>query len=94
MLSNGRTVPDFYPIEYIPYGVRLTSYAGEAADLPPHILQGYLDHVGAGRAPVPIDRVYTLDQIRDAHARMESGNATGKLVVVNSEPEHECSFLS
>ena len=83
-----------HPIEYIPYGVRLTSYAGEAVDLPRHILQGYLDDVGAGRAPVPIDRVYTFDQIRDAHTRMKSGNATGKLVVVKSEPEHKCSFLS
>ncbi|MDK7750516.1 zinc-binding dehydrogenase [Brevibacterium sp. UMB10442] len=57
-------------------------------------MQGYLDDVGAGRAPVPIDRVYTFDQIRDAHTRMKSGNATGKLVVVKSEPEHKCSFLS
>ncbi|MDN5543766.1 MAG: zinc-binding dehydrogenase [Rhodococcus sp. (in: high G+C Gram-positive bacteria)] len=26
--------------------------------------------------------MYTLDQIQDAHARMESGQARGKLVVV------------
>jgi NADPH:quinone reductase len=35
MLSNKWTVRDFYPIEYIPRGVRLTSYGGDAGDLPP-----------------------------------------------------------
>ncbi len=31
----------------------------------------------------PIDSIYALDQIRDAHLRMESGAAAGKIVVVN-----------
>ena len=35
MLSNQRTVPEFYPIDYLPRGVRLTAYSGDAADLPP-----------------------------------------------------------
>ncbi|WP_240470942.1 zinc-binding alcohol dehydrogenase family protein [Schaalia suimastitidis] len=82
MLSNEWTVKDFYPIAYLPHGVRLTAYAGEAADLPPHILQSYLDDVVSGKAIVPIDRVYAFDEIRDAHARMEAGHAAGKLVVV------------
>jgi NADPH:quinone reductase-like Zn-dependent oxidoreductase len=34
MLSNEWTVPDFYPISYLPKGVRLTAYGGDAADLP------------------------------------------------------------
>lgn len=89
MLSRQWTVRDFYPIDYIPYGVRLTAYAGGATDLPPHILQGYFDDIEAGRASVPIDHVYWLEQIREAHTRMESGNATGKLIVVNSEPDNK-----
>ena len=28
MLSNQWVVPDFYPIEYLPRGVRLTAYGG------------------------------------------------------------------
>lgn len=71
----------FYPIDYLPSGVRLTAYAGEAANLPADILQGYLDDVAAGNAPIPLDRVFELDQIREAHALMESGEACGKLVV-------------
>ena len=37
MLSNQWTVPDFYPIDYIPRGVRLTAYSGGATDLPAEV---------------------------------------------------------
>ncbi len=81
MLSNVWTVRDFYPIEYLPRGVRLTAYHGEAEDLPQPVLQEFLDAVAAGDAVVPIDRVYGVDQIVDAHVAMEAGGAAGKLVV-------------
>src|SRR5207244_2101968 len=60
MLSNQWTVADFYPIEYIPSGVRLTGYGGDAVDLPAGVLQAYLDAVQAGRLSVPIHRTYAL----------------------------------
>jgi NADPH:quinone reductase-like Zn-dependent oxidoreductase len=82
MLSNEWTVRDFYPIDYLPRGVRLTAYGGEADDLPAEVLQAFLDAVAAGRLTVPLDRTYTLDEIATAHADMEAGNATGKLVVL------------
>ena len=82
MLSNEWTVADFYPIDYIPSGVRLTAYGGEAADLPAEVLQAFLDAVSAGRLTVPIHRTYALDEIAQAHADMEDGRATGKLVVI------------
>ncbi|RKW70567.1 NADPH:quinone reductase [Galactobacter caseinivorans] len=82
MLSNEWTVPDFYPIAYLPRGVRLTGYAGEAADLPAQILQGFLDDVALGSAVAPLDQAFSMDQIQDAHRLMESGQATGKLVVL------------
>lgn len=86
MLSDAWTVPDFYPIDYLPRGVRLTAYSGESTDLPAAVLQEFLNDVAAGRAMVPVDRVYALDSIREAHTRMESGTAAGKLVVV-TRPE-------
>lgn len=82
MLSNQWIVKDFYPIDYIPRGVRLTSYAGNAGDLPPDVLQGFLDDVKAGRATVPIHRQFAMDEIGEAHAYMEDGKASGKLVAV------------
>jgi NADPH:quinone reductase len=82
MLSNQWTVRDFYPIDYLPRGVRLTAYGGGAADLPPRLLQGFLDSLAAGTATLPIGRVYHLDQIVQAHTDMEASQVSGKLVVV------------
>jgi NADPH:quinone reductase-like Zn-dependent oxidoreductase len=82
MLSNEWTVKDFYPIDYLPQGVRLTAYSGEAGNLPAGVLQTFLDDIAANRARVPIDQVFDLDHIHDAHTLMESGQARGKLVVL------------
>jgi NADPH:quinone reductase len=81
MLSNEWVLPNFYPNGDLPRGVRLAGYHGEASDLPPHILQRYLDDVAAGRTSVPIKRVFPLDQIVDAHRFMESNIGSGKIVV-------------
>lgn len=86
MLSNQWTVEEFYPIEYLPRGVRLTAYGGGANDLPPAVLAGFLDAVERGEATVPIAKVFELDQIGEAHQMMEDGTAAGKLVVVNRHP--------
>ncbi len=81
MLSNQWIVKDFYPNGYIPSGVRLTAYSGDAKDLPATVLQEFIDAVAAGNATVPIDTVYRFDQIVEAHTAMESGRTRGKLVV-------------
>ena len=82
MLSEQWEVERFYPIGYLPRGVRLSAYGGEARDLPPAVLQGFLDDVAAGSAAVPLGEVFPLERIRDAHALMESGGASGKLVIL------------
>ncbi|WP_019011576.1 zinc-binding alcohol dehydrogenase family protein [Deinococcus aquatilis] len=82
MLSNEWTVKDFYPIGYLPRGVRLTAYSGEATDLPGSVLQQFLDDVAGGKITVPIARIYSLDQIVEAHRDLEAGRHSGKLVVV------------
>lgn len=69
-------------IEYLPRGVRLTAYGGDATDLPARVLQGFLDAVATGDAHVPIHRTYQPDDIALAHQDMEGGRATGKLVVI------------
>jgi NADPH:quinone reductase len=81
MLSNQWTVRDFYPIDYLPRGVRLAAYGGDASDLPSEVLQQFLDDVAAGAALVPVGHVYRFEQIVQAHAAMEAGSAAGKLVV-------------
>jgi NADPH:quinone reductase-like Zn-dependent oxidoreductase len=81
MLSDTWTIPDFYPIGYLPNGVRLTAYGGESSDLPAEAFQRYVDLVEQGRLPLRIDRVFALDEIAEAHQLMEDGGAVGKLVV-------------
>ena len=81
MLSNEWIVPDFYPNGYLPRGVRLAAYSGNAGDLPAHVLQEFLDAVAAGTAVVPIQHVFGLEQIAEAHRAMEAGLGAGKLVV-------------
>jgi NADPH2:quinone reductase len=82
MLSNSWVVEDFYPIDYLPQGVRLTAYSGNAADLPPQVLDDYLEAAALDPGLIPLDRVFPLDQIRAAHDYMERDLATGKIVVV------------
>ena len=82
LLSNQWTVKDFYPIDYIPAGVRLTAYEGRASDLPREALQRVLEAVADGSLPITVHHVYDgLEEVRQAHKDMESNVATGKLVV-------------
>lgn len=82
MLSNSWVVEDFYPIDYLPQGVRLTAYSGNAADLPTQVLDDYLAAAVLDPELIPLDRVFPLDQIGAAHDYMEHDLATGKIVVV------------
>lgn len=87
MLSDEWTIHEFYPMDWLPNGVRLTAYSGEASDLSPGALQAFLDAVAAGEAVVPVGRVYRLDEIVQAHRDMESNSVGGKGVVVLSGTE-------
>ena len=82
MLSNEWLVKDFYPIAYIPTGVRLTAYSGASANLPAEVLQRYVDRIASGHLRLGPSSTYTLDQIRKAHDDMEKNRALGKQVVV------------
>ncbi|UNX54164.1 zinc-binding dehydrogenase [Georgenia sp. TF02-10] len=80
-LAGGWSIPDFSPF-MIPSGVRLTSYAGQATDLPPQVFQQQLQAIADGRLKAPVAKVYVgLEHVRDAHADVESGSTLGKHVV-------------
>lgn len=81
-LGGAWTITDFTPF-MIPNGVRLTSYAGAATDLPSHVFQQQLQAIADGRLQVPVAGVYRgLEQVRDAQAGLESGTTLGKHVVL------------
>lgn len=89
MLADEWTIHDFYPMDWLPNGVRLTAYSGEASDLSSDALQSYLDAAAAGRAVVPVGRVYRLEEIVRAHHDMEANVVGGKGVVVLEPSEGE-----
>ncbi|MDL4812661.1 alcohol dehydrogenase catalytic domain-containing protein [Actinomadura opuntiae] len=81
-LAGGWSIPDFTPF-VIPSGVRLTSYAGEATDLPAQVFAQQLQAIADGRLKAPIAKTYRgLEQVRDAQAGVESGTTPGKHVVL------------
>jgi NADPH2:quinone reductase len=87
MLSNRWLISNFYPIGYLPAGVRLTAYGGEADDLPASVLQRHLDRIAAGDvSPVPA-KVYAMTEIRQAHDDLEHNRTAGKLVVLTGRAE-------
>ncbi|WP_086558610.1 alcohol dehydrogenase catalytic domain-containing protein [Streptomyces africanus] len=81
-LAGGWSIPYFTPF-MIPSGVQLTSYAGEAAGLPPQVFQQQLQAIADGRLKTPVAKTYRgLEQVRDAQADVESGTTPGKHVVL------------
>jgi len=84
MLSNEWTVPDFYPIEYLPRGVRLSAYSGDASDLPARVLQRSLDRMAEGIFDLGPVRTFRLEDIQRAHQALEANAGSGKIVVTTA----------
>lgn len=81
-LAGAWSIPGFTPF-MIPKGVRLTSYGGDATDLPSRVFAQQLQAIADGRLKVPIAKTYRgLEQVRDAQAGVETGTALGKHVVL------------
>lgn len=84
-LADEWTIPQFSPFA-IPNGIRLTSYAGEASDLPAVALARYLRAIEAGTTEIVIADVYSgLDEVGNAQRALEGGLQPGKHVVVLAE---------
>jgi NADPH2:quinone reductase len=80
MLSNQWIVKDFYPIDYLPRGVRLSAYSGGPDDLPAPVLQRFLDRIADGSISLGPAAVYPLEEIPRAHADIDANRVAGKLV--------------
>lgn len=81
-LGDQWTIPEFDPFT-IPFGVRLTSYGGNATDLPADVFDRQLKAIAEGRLKVSVAKIYHgLEGVREAQSDLESGKTTGKHVVV------------
>jgi NADPH:quinone reductase-like Zn-dependent oxidoreductase len=89
LLGGEWVIDDFQPLSMIPSGRKLTAYQSEdAADgsVSGPLLRAVVEQVELGTVDPGIDRVYSIEEIKDAHRRMAAGEATGKLVVVTGTP--------
>lgn len=81
-LTGHWTIPDFSPFS-IPNGVRLTSYAGTAQNLPASALARYLKAIEAGTLHVAIASTNRgLDGVAAGHRALAIGGRPGKHVVI------------
>jgi NADPH:quinone reductase-like Zn-dependent oxidoreductase len=85
MLSNKWIVEQFYPIEFIPTGVRLTAYGGGAGNLPSEVLSDIAAAIHRGELDWPVE-VYQMEDIARAHEDMEHDRVAAKQVVVTRGP--------
>ena len=81
ILGNAWTLESFTPMGDIPSCGRLTVYMGESGNLNEEKLQDFLEAVESEEIKVKMDRVFSLNEVAEAHSYMESNEAKGKLVV-------------
>jgi len=82
MVGDQWSFQDFSPMGSIPTAVCLTTYSGGADDFMRTPLQALVDQIEEGSLVPKVGRVFSLDQIVDAHRCMEENKAGGKIVVL------------
>ncbi|MGA1838098.1 zinc-binding dehydrogenase [Herbiconiux sp. 11R-BC] len=78
-----RAVPRFpHPMELIPPTVRLTVGGVDGTARTAELVQEWVAGLESGRYRMPVDSVFTLDQIHLAHLRRADSTSFGKIVVL------------
>lgn len=81
ILGGGWVLQQFQPMGDIPTAVKLTSYSGEASDLPVAELQAYVSLVQSGKIALKVGPRFAFENLQEAHALMDDNRANGKIVV-------------
>ena len=82
MLSNS-WCREVYRVGYLPCGVWVTAYSGEAADLPAVAVADYRAAAAADPGLIPLDRVFGVDRSAQVDDYLERVGATGQIVVLS-----------
>src|SRR6516165_11048298 len=82
IVGNKWSFENFAPMEAIPTGVSLTTYAGESEDFMRMPLEDLVEQIAAGTLRVQVGKPFQLDEIVEAHRCMEENKAGGKIVVL------------
>jgi NADPH2:quinone reductase len=83
MLSEQWSIADFAPMEYIPAAINLTIYDSGQIRIGKEQFQEFINDVEAGIVKLNIGRVFSLQELAEAHQLMENNAAGGKIVAVN-----------
>jgi NADPH:quinone reductase-like Zn-dependent oxidoreductase len=71
-----------HPMELIPPTKRLTVGGVDGTARTAALMQEWVDGLASGRFRMPIDSIFSLDEIQDAHRRRADPAAFGKVVVL------------
>ncbi|GAB6181405.1 zinc-binding alcohol dehydrogenase family protein [Desulfotomaculum defluvii] len=83
ILGNKGTLENFDPIKGIPNGVYLCSFFSNYPTQ--EQMNKIFNHIRQYRLKPPISKIFSMDEIADAHLLMESNMANGKIVVTTTE---------
>ena len=83
LLGGQWTIPDFDPIEMLYRNLYLTTFA--SGNVSRDKLQALVDFVERYQVDVRPETVFSIEQIQDAHAYLESSRSFGKVIVINKE---------
>jgi len=82
LLGKKTTLDNFYPIKDIPSGVYLTGFVSNSPNQ--QLIYALFSHIKQFNIQPIIARIFSLNQLAEAHALMENNHANGKIVVVNN----------
>jgi NADPH:quinone reductase-like Zn-dependent oxidoreductase len=82
IVGNKWSFDNFAPMEAIPTGVSLTTYAGESEDFMRTPIEDLVEQIAGGTLRVQVGKTFHLDEIVEAHRCMEENKAGGKIVVL------------
>ncbi|KAK8215349.1 hypothetical protein M8818_001970 [Zalaria obscura] len=82
IVGNKWHLEHFNPMEGIPTGVYLGTYAGGPDDFMNTPLQELVDQIAEGSLKINIGKTFKLDEIVEAHTVLEQNTAGGKIVVL------------
>jgi NADPH:quinone reductase-like Zn-dependent oxidoreductase len=82
IVGNEWSLKEANPMEFIPSGVRLTSYTGGSEDFMRTPLAEMATQIANGEMRIQVGKVFRLEAIVEAHRCMEGNQAGGKIVVL------------
>ncbi len=83
ILGKKATLDNFYPIKDIPSGVYLTGFVSNSPNQ--QLINALFSQIKQYNIQPIIAKVFSLNQLTEAHKLMEGNDANGKIVVVNDQ---------